>query len=80
MAGAAGDGARQPAGGAGVVAERRGRARRGLRLGGALWRFWQVRGYWAEGREHLAGLLALPGAEAPTAARAKALHGAGMLA
>src|SRR5205823_5712010 len=38
------------------------------------------RGYLGEGREHLAGLLALPGAEARTAARARALHGAGMLA
>jgi non-specific serine/threonine protein kinase len=52
----------------------------GLRLGGALREFWWVRGYHMEGREHLAALLALPGAEAHTAARAKALHGAGRLA
>jgi tetratricopeptide (TPR) repeat protein len=51
-----------------------------LRLGGALWWFWLVRGYWTEGREHLAGLLALPGAEARTAARANALGDAGILA
>jgi predicted ATPase len=52
----------------------------GLRLGGALSRFWWVRGHLAEGRERLARLLALPGAEAGTAERAKALNGAGILA
>ncbi len=52
----------------------------GLRLGGALGRFWQVRGYWREGREQVEGLLALPGAEARTAARANALRVAGLLA
>ena len=52
----------------------------GLRLGGALWWFWHVRGYWTEGREHLAGMLALPGAEARTMARAGVLVSAGMLA
>src|SRR5262245_40657919 len=52
----------------------------GLRLGGALWPFWWMRGYLGEGREHLAGLLALPRAEAHAAARAKALQGAGILA
>jgi predicted ATPase/class 3 adenylate cyclase len=52
----------------------------GLRLGGALGWFWFVRGYAREGREHLAGLLALPGAEAPTAARGEALQAAGRLA
>src|SRR5205823_5702426 len=57
-----------------------GQAEAGLRLGGALWWFWYVRGYGTEGREHLAGLLALPAAEARTGARAKALHGAGKLA
>jgi predicted ATPase/Tfp pilus assembly protein PilF len=50
----------------------------GLKLGAALARFWEIRGYWSEGREHLARLLALPGAEAEPA-RAKALHGAGIL-
>jgi tetratricopeptide (TPR) repeat protein len=58
----------------------RGQGEEGLRLGGALWSFWVVRGYLGEGREHLARLLALPGAEARTAARARALHGAGILA
>jgi predicted ATPase/DNA-binding SARP family transcriptional activator len=52
----------------------------GLRLVGALAEFWFVRGYLREGRQHLAGLLALPGAEARTAARAKALRGVGLLA
>src|SRR5207244_1746762 len=55
-----------------------GRAEAGLRLGGAVWKFWEVRGYWTEGRERLAGLLRE--AKAGTAARAKALHGAGWLA
>jgi predicted ATPase len=52
----------------------------GLRLGGALWEFWQVRGYPTEGRKRLADLLALPGASERTAFRAKALLGAGALA
>jgi non-specific serine/threonine protein kinase len=52
----------------------------GLRLGGALWRFWDLRGHITEGREQLLQLLALPGAAAWTEARAKALFSAGMLA
>jgi predicted ATPase/class 3 adenylate cyclase len=36
-------------------------AETGLRLGGALWRFWLVRGYLREGRERLGRLLALAG-------------------
>ena len=51
----------------------------GLRLGGALGRFWQVRGYWTEGREWLTRLLALAGAPSRTAARAKALNALGHL-
>jgi non-specific serine/threonine protein kinase len=51
-----------------------------LRLGAALLHFWQVRGSVREGRERVAGLLALPGAEARTAARANALNCAGILA
>ncbi len=51
----------------------------GLRLAGALWRFWLVRGYLCEGQGWLSGLLAAaPRGQA--AARAKALHGAGVLA
>jgi non-specific serine/threonine protein kinase len=50
----------------------------GLRLAGALWRFWSVRGYLTEGRERLAQALA--SAPEPTAGRAKALGTAGSLA
>jgi len=57
-----------------------GEAETGLRLGGALWWFWYVRGYYLEGRERLAELLALPGAAGRTAARAKVLNGAGVMA
>jgi tetratricopeptide (TPR) repeat protein len=52
----------------------------GLRLGEAVRWLWEMRGYWTEGREQLARLLALPGAQARTAVRAKALYGAGLLA
>jgi predicted ATPase/class 3 adenylate cyclase len=52
----------------------------GLRLGGALYRFWSVRGHIAEGRGRLAELLVLPGAAPRTVARAGVLHGAGRLA
>jgi predicted ATPase len=58
----------------------RGEAEQGLRLAGALARFWEVRGHLSEGRARLDALLALPGAAEPTAARAKALDGAGVLA
>ncbi|HET9849841.1 MAG TPA: adenylate/guanylate cyclase domain-containing protein [Candidatus Dormibacteraeota bacterium] len=47
---------------------------------GALWRFWQQRGHIAEGARWLAEVLALPSGKAPTAARAKALIGAGGIA
>lgn len=50
----------------------------GLRLAGAAWRFWYVRGYGTEGRERLAAALA--GAPERTKERAKALNGAGALA
>ncbi len=50
-----------------------------LRLAGALWRFWNVRGYLSEGREWLQA--ALEGSsDAPAALRAKAVFGAGVLA
>jgi predicted ATPase/class 3 adenylate cyclase len=52
-----------------------------LRLAGALWRFWYVRGYQSEGREQLAAVLS-GGHERSGggSAIAKALSGAGMLA
>ena len=50
-----------------------------LRLGGALWRFWWLRGDIDEGRHELESLLALPASVEP-AVRAKALNGAGVLA
>ena len=52
----------------------------GLRLAGALWYFWHVHGYLSEGREWLSTVLALPGAAPPTAIRAQALVGLGVLA
>ena len=45
----------------------------GLRLAGALGRLWLARGLGREARSWLDALLALPGPRAPTAARAKAL-------
>lgn len=52
----------------------------GLRLGGALAQFWWLRGHLSEGRSQLAALVVLPGAVAPTLARATAIAGLGMLA
>ena len=40
-----------------------------LRLGKSLWRFWVARGHLREGRERLARLLAMPGADARTLLR-----------
>jgi predicted ATPase/DNA-binding CsgD family transcriptional regulator len=48
-----------------------------LRLASALWNFWLARGYLGEGRRWLAEALAAEGAGA---LKAKALHGAGVLA
>ena len=50
-----------------------GEAELGLRLAGALWRFWMVRGHIAEGRAWLEATLGLPSASPHTTARAKAL-------
>lgn len=52
---------------------------RGLRLAGALWLFWFVRGHDAEGHGWLDRLLATPD-DCPSATRAKALFASGMLA
>ncbi len=61
---------------------REGDAGLGLRLAGALWQFWHMRGRLGEGRRWLEDMLSTPyaatGAAAP--ARAKALYGAGWLA
>lgn len=54
-----------------------------LRLGGAMWTFWSVRGHWSEGREWLERALAADaasGGDPCSAARAKALGAAGNLA
>jgi predicted ATPase/class 3 adenylate cyclase len=50
----------------------------GLRLSGALWRFWWMRGHYSEGRRWLEEALAKDGR--PSAARAKALEAVGWLA
>jgi predicted ATPase/serine/threonine protein kinase len=52
----------------------------GLRLGTALFRFWETRAYLTEGRVKLGKLLKLEGAAAPTKVRARALFAAGVLA
>jgi predicted ATPase/DNA-binding XRE family transcriptional regulator len=55
----------------------------GLRIAGAIWRYWYVKGLFTEGREYLARALSLinslPGANS-LGSRAKALNGAGVLA
>ena len=51
-----------------------------LRLGAALFRFWEQRDHLTEGRETLARVLALPGAAPATRLRARALYGAAVLA
>ncbi|HUG62495.1 MAG TPA: LuxR C-terminal-related transcriptional regulator, partial [Methylomirabilota bacterium] len=58
----------------------RGDAVPALRMGGALWFFWWMRGYYAEGKSQFDALLAMPGADAPTAGRPKAFNGAGVIA
>ncbi|HEV2473473.1 MAG TPA: tetratricopeptide repeat protein, partial [Chthonomonadales bacterium] len=55
-------------------------AEKGVRMVGALWRFWMVRGHLTTGRLLMAEALARPEAAAPTLVRAKALVGAGGLA
>ncbi|HLV81248.1 MAG TPA: tetratricopeptide repeat protein [Chthonomonadaceae bacterium] len=53
----------------------------GLRLAGALRKYWEIRGHLSEGRAHLGRLLARSPTSAPrSAARARALYGAAALA
>src|ERR1700694_3697925 len=52
----------------------------GLRLGTALFRYWEIRECLAEGRDRLGRLLRLTGAAAPTKLRMRALFSAGVLA
>jgi predicted ATPase/DNA-binding CsgD family transcriptional regulator len=56
-----------------------GEAERSLRLGGALWRFWWLKGHFTEGKDQLEAILNLRGAETRTAERAKALFVLGEL-
>ncbi|MGH2405099.1 MAG: ATP-binding protein, partial [bacterium] len=56
-----------------------GSAEERLRLAGALWFFWFLRGYLSEGREWLEGALSA-GSGASASARVRALNGAGLLA
>lgn len=60
----------------------RGDAAQALRLAGALWRFWWLRGHIGEGRDELDAVLALaaPDDSALKPVRAAALDGAGILA
>ena len=58
----------------------RGEVERGFRLVAALWRFWQIRGQLAEGREHVERILAIDTDRADAGARARALACAGRLA
>ncbi len=52
----------------------------GLRLGSAMFRFWEVREYLAEGRMWLDRLLKLPGSAEANKTRARAVFSAGVLA
>jgi predicted ATPase/predicted Ser/Thr protein kinase len=57
-----------------------GNAEWALRLGGALFRFWEQREHLTEGLETLASVLAMRRADAPTRFRARALYGGSVLA
>jgi tetratricopeptide (TPR) repeat protein len=51
-----------------------------MRLGAALFRFWEAREYLTEARDRLGKVLNLPGAAPPTKSRARTLVAAGILA
>jgi len=57
-----------------------GRIEEALRLVAALWRFWQFRGHYREGRQRVERALADPGSKAHPRARELAVDGAGGLA
>ena len=57
-----------------------GTAEWGLRLGAALFEFWETREYLTEARDQLEKILRLPGAQARTSLRARVLFSAGVLA
>jgi predicted ATPase/DNA-binding winged helix-turn-helix (wHTH) protein len=57
-----------------------GDAKWGLRLGAALFRYWEMREYLVEGRDRLGKVLNIAGAATSTNARARALFAAGVLA
>ena len=59
--------------------ERSGRRNEGVQMAGALWRFWNVEGFWREGRRWLERALE-PGVALQPAWRARAAFGAGVLA
>ena len=52
----------------------------GLRITAALWRFWHIRSYLAEGRRRFETALASPEVQEPSTERMRALHGAGNIA
>lgn len=56
-----------------------GRIELAMRLGAALWRYWQIRAHIAEGRQTMAEVLAMDG-EVDPAIRARAMSAAGSLA
>ncbi|MGH2555909.1 MAG: ATP-binding protein, partial [Actinomycetota bacterium] len=57
-----------------------GEAQRAQEAAGALWRFWQQRGHLTEGRRWFEEILGMPSGQRRTAARAKAMIGAGGIA
>jgi predicted ATPase/class 3 adenylate cyclase len=57
-----------------------GRVADALEMGGASWRFWQMRGYLLEGAERMQAILALPGAADDPVARRRGLDAAAGLA